>query len=889
MSHKQIAEFQIRSFYPNYFSLRQIIHDADNRRPETEGATFPKSELQYRYQDKSDFSTIPLNELEVLILNQPDRSKAKHFLNLLIASANHDSSARKEKEKHTRQYLEELKSKMEKLDFVENKTVVPASTTNLYDDLLLSQKGKALLDLYQEGYPVPDFCILTSSSYPLNERERVDCLLDAISNLEKMTGETLGDPERALIFAMRSATPHYIPGVMPTYLNVGVTKMTYRFLKKQYGPKVAGKIYLNNLQNLYHILAPDHDFFRGKKGDKPVAGEEMEDRINYLFNRIQAMDERILYDARYQAIMFMKTSHSFFKRNQDLIYTFQRGHATSPALILQKMVWTIRNHDSYPGVLYSRHPRTGLGMQIESVREIFGEDIMTGTVHADQREYFHRDEIKEEFPAVYHFTPILPRLEEKLKSPATIEFAVESFDGISFFAVLQLNMSELTGRSTLLTAIDLYQKKILSKKRVIQLIRPYHLRQIFSERIDDASLKSLTLFGTGVSVLPRSAISARLYFSMAKALEAKKKGERVCLCQENFIPSETIFMGELDVIMSMNPLAIHVVTACLGYGIPAFIDLKNHRMELAENAIRNDSGMIMQEGDWITVSSKNRSIFIGKAFFKPARFQKYLEGKSFEMDAKEEKVFINMARAYKAYQEILSTLKTEEAMTLPDLVKLIRNDYDQQPQKAAEFVNGWFDAHPEYYYTEILKSGLGSHLDQHKIYSLLTTDRKILFFKNMIQKCLQEKLSGFTAGAFMLGRFLCQVHPISFWKAFDPAGIAFLLNEYILFEKYMQVLYEFGERHLNRTKNKILTDDLKTVTLASMDIDYFLTLKLGCPNWQEIENRLSPSYDQETQLLVSFLKQPYGQLYHYHLPWSLEKVRTVCEGEDVVVPDPKSV
>jgi hypothetical protein len=704
-----------------------------------------------------------------------------------------------------------------------------------------------------------------------------------------MTGEKLGDPDQALIFAMRSATPYYIPGLMPTYLNVGVTKLCIRSLELRYGRSVANKIYLNNLQSICQILDPHQEFFRSMKRDCAPFSEDIEEHIGYLFKKIETIDDRILYDAQYQALMFMRVAHSFFTRNQDIIYTFQRGHATFPALILQKMVWTVRNHDSYPGVLYSRHPRTGLGMQIESVREIFGEEIMTGTVHAEQREYFDRNEIKEEFPAIFHFTPMLPKLEVKLKSPATIEFAVESFEGISFFAILQLNMSELTGRSTLLTAIDLYQRKIILKKRVIQLIRPYHLRQIFSERIDDLSLKSLTLFGYGVSVLPRSAVSAKIYFSMAKALEAKKKGEKVCLCQENFIPSETIFMGELDAILSMNPLAIHVVTACLGYGIPAFINLKNHHMDLAENALINDTGMIIHEGSWITVSSKHHCIYIGKATYKPARFQKYLEGRSLEMEPKEEKVFINMAKAYHAYREILNTLKTEEAMSLPDLVKLIRNDYDQEPEKAKEFVNGWFDAHMDYYYTEILKSGLGSHMDQHKIYSLLTVDRKILFFKSMTLKCQKEKLSGFSAGAFMLGRFLCQLHPRSFWRAFESTGIVFMLNEYILFEKYMQVLSEFGERHLSRTKNRILTDDLRTITLSAMDPESFITLKLCAPDWNELEARIQPEFDKDILHLIRLLKQPYGTLFNYDLPWSFEKIKVICASEKTEVPSPQTI
>ncbi len=881
-------EYRLRAYYPNQFFIRQVLSHPFERNPSPDVSGFLMPELEYLASDQS-FKQVALTNIDRFILCQNDRQKAIQYMDLLIAATKNDDVKTEKKSAIAQEYLRALEEGFGHVTFVENESVVPSITTNPYDELILSQKGKVLLDLYQEGYPVPDFCVLTSHSYQLDARERETCLSDAISNLEKMTGEKLGDPDNALVFAMRSATPYYIPGLMPTYLNVGVTKLSYRSLENRYGKQTSDKIYLNNLQSICQVLRPGEEFFRAEKADCTPSTEDISERISNLTSRIMKVDERALYDARYQVNLFMNFSHGFFTRNQDLIYTFQRGHATYPSLILQKMVWTVRNRDSYPGVLYSRHPRTGLGMQIESVREIFGEEIMTGTVHAEQREYFDREEIKEEFPAISYFSPMLPRLEEKLKSPATIEFAVESFENTSLFAILQLNMSELTGRSTLLTAIDLYQKKIISRKRVFQLIRPYHLRQIFSERIDDASLKSLTLFGMGVSVLPRSAVSAKLYFSMAKALDAKKKGEKVCLCKENFIPSETIFMGELDAVMSMNPLAIHIVTACLGYGIPAFINLRNHQMRLEEYAIVNQEGKSLGEGEWITLSSKHHCIYIGKATYKPARFQKYLEGKPLEMEAKEEKVFINMAKAYHAYQEILNTLKTEEAMTLPDLIKLIRNDLDQQPQKAIGFVNGWFDAHHDYYYSEILKSGLGSHLDQNKIYSFLTTDRRIIFFKNIIRICLREKQSGFSAGAFMLGRFLCQPHPVQFWKAFGTAEIVFLLNEHILFEKYMQVLSELGERHINRTKNKILTDDLNTIKLPTMDTALFLTLKLSGPDWKRIEDDIRPDQDKDTRYLIRLLKRPYGALYHYDQPWSMEKIRLICEAENINIPDDQSV
>ncbi|HTX88058.1 MAG TPA: hypothetical protein VMC08_03645, partial [Bacteroidales bacterium] len=221
--------------------------------------------------------------------------------------------------------------------------------------------------------------------------------------------------------------------------------------------------------------------------------------------------------------------------------------------------------------------------------------------------------------------------------------------------------------------------------------------------------------------------------------------------------------------------------------------------------------------------------------------------------------------------------------------KLIRNDYDQLPEKAREYVNGWFDAHAYYYFSEILKSGLGSHNDQHKIYSLLTTDRKITFFKNIVRICHKSKIKGFNAGAFMLGRFLCQPHPVSFWKAFEPAEIVFLLNEHILFEKYMQVLSEFGERHLSRTRNKILTDDLGDVSLAALSPETFMTLKLCGKDWKEIEKHLGTAQERETLTLAEILQKPFGFFYHYDKPWSVEKLKVICAEEKIPVPAEESI
>ncbi len=83
-----------------------------------------------------------------------------------------------------------------------------------------------LLDLTRNCYPVPDFVILTAKSF--NNPEGLPELLEkAIKNLEIMTNCRLGDVRNPLVFAIRCAMPQYIPGLMPTLLNIGVTRESY--------------------------------------------------------------------------------------------------------------------------------------------------------------------------------------------------------------------------------------------------------------------------------------------------------------------------------------------------------------------------------------------------------------------------------------------------------------------------------------------------------------------------------------------------------------------------------------------------------------------------------------------------------------------------------------
>ena len=876
----RVTSLRIRASYPNFFMVnlyaregREIFnHDSEDPLNQLEGNK--PGTVIYRLEGDGPTTTreFPPRWYDMYCMLKQSEEERRHYLELLLQEQQEGypgdelESLRKEFHRTCCQYAEE--NRLE-----DNDCLITTLSQGSFTDEGISYKGRMLMDLTRNCYPVPDFCILTSKSF--NQPEQLPDLLEtAIGNLEIMTNCRLGAEHNPLVFAIRCAMPQYIPGLMPTLLNIGVTRTAYEALREMYADAMANRVYLSTLHSISEMLAIEH---RYNRSDISLSDKEQEARIAELEHRIGAIDARLLTDAHYQALQMVLHVRRFYQDNSDLILTFMQGKQAFPSLILQRMVWTIGNNESYPGVLYSRHSRTGVGKQVESYRNIFGEEIMTGDVTTEDLAYRDRAEIRRQFPAVYHFDPLLKKLEGRYKTPVTIEFAVETRPHqLSLFSVLQLNASEMTGRAALVSSINLRNEGIIDDANVMDLIKPYHLRQIVSASIDDRSLSKLQFFGHGLSVLPRTAISARLCLSVAKAREWKSKGQNVCLCQEHFVPEDTITLNEVDAILSMMPAAIHVVTACRGYGIPAFMDLQSYGIRIEGSSIVNADGLAINEGDLLTVSSRRQSIFRGQADFRPARFIKYLQGGSVELTEDEQEFFDEMKQAYTQYQDIVNSQQALYITDLGKLARLVRLDLQDNPKKAAGIVNSWYESRPDDYVDGVLQSRMGDHNDQSRLFNLLDTSHKIHFFQRISAVCMQRGISGLTAGSFMIGRFIAHPLPVHMWDSLSDTVVAFLLNEYVLYEKYQQVLQEVGEIKLARAHSRIETEGIDNMVLRNFDLTNFIPLLHSNHQWNLVSAALETiDHQDNTHLLVEMLSKPLDQLFDLSTPWKRAQVEAV--------------
>ena len=801
-------------------------------------------------------ATIFVRDYDVRFLDRVAPAAALDHLDLIHRARRGDTGAAAELRKRTAETKAKISARFAGRPLVENRAVIPYTTSEIFTETEISHKGGILLDLSRRGFATADFSLLSASAFKLPASELEQCARDAVRNLEILSGRNLGDPANPLLMAMRSALPEYIPGFMPTYLNVGLTPDVLPGLPSRYGEEAAARIRLNNRKTILEAL--DSGAFRAVERDiRPTLDHGTTVSLTLRVEELIARRNPVLLtDATAQVLFFLDRAYRYYETHLDVLRNFAQREVLYPAVIIQRMVCSVIDRESYAGVLYSRHPRLGQGVFFQFGRTIFGEDLMTGRVVPEERYFCSPTEAKTEFPAVYHFWDRLGQLEDIFRGPVMVEFT-----GVhGTFTILQVNAAELSGGGMLTAVMDMHRAGRIPAGRVRELIKPYHVRQIESDAIDPRSLHALTPFGRGVAVLPRSAVSGRVYFSAKRAERAREErpGENGILVKERFTPQDAIDMQKVGGICSLSPAAIHVVTTAQNLGIPALLDLEECGVQLDSEGGRlvNREGKTIGEGDWATISSRLKTLFIGKAGYAPARLLRFMNGERVDLTPQEKPRFERLAEYYRAYRRILEDVEATAFGSLEDLGHAIRyGELRDDSVKAGEYVNRAFEFNPDGFIRRFLEATLGTHLINRTAFDHLTAERKVRLFRGVVERSLTHGLSGYEAGAFLVG---CLLEPKSsplFWARFTPSEVAFLVNEWVLYQKYLQVLDDIGERKVSRVKEFLLSRGLKKVPFFRAGAADFLSLCSSGVDLDKVRAALPADSDPQTAALIDHLRE----------------------------------
>jgi pyruvate,orthophosphate dikinase len=846
---------QVRS---EYTSARLIAENLDHRFAGTRFARHPgylPAEIDYVTGEGAPL-TVRVRDYDVRHLDRVPAAQALEHLELIHRARLGSAEARAELGTRTRDSRLKISSRFAGADPRDNEYVIPYTTPGSYSEAWISQKGAILLDLSRRGMATADFSLLASGAYLLPSAEREQCARDAIRDLEVLSGRKLDDPDNPLLVAMRSAMPEYIPGFMPTYLNVGVTPRVIEGLPRRYGRAAAARIRLNNRKTLLEALDPE-----AARAIESVVHPRLTLRENLEIaarceGLIAARAPRLLESAFDQVLFFLDQAYAYYRTHLDALRNFMARETHYPAVIFQRMVCSAIDRQSYAGVLYSRHPRLGTGVFLQFGRAIFGEDLMTGRLRPEERHFRGREEARREFPAVYHFWPRLGQLEEIYRAPVMVEFT-----GVhGTFTVLQVNPGEMSGTGMVSAVIDMHRAGKIPEARVRELIKPYHVRQIESDAIDPKSLHDLAPFCRGLSVLPRSAVSGRLYFSLENAPKRSggERGANVVLAKERFTPTDAVELQRVSGICSLSPAAIHVVTAAQNLGIPALLNLEESgtRLDRGRRLLVNRDGRTLAEGDWVTISSRMRTLFVGKAVYAPARLLRFMAGEKIELTLAERERFAALADTYREYRRILESVDASQFESLQDIGHSIRYGRLQRDPQCPVYVNRSFDLNRPKIVVRLLDSTLGMHLIAISAFELLTPDRRARLLKDAAALLLEKEISGYQAGAFVIGSLVKPGSPAAFWEGFAPAEIAVLINEWVLHQKYLDLIEELEERKISEAKDQILTGGLGRIRVHPGFVAEFTPLKLSRVDLGEVRAALPSWSDPQTREVLDVLRRP---------------------------------
>ncbi len=886
LSDATVAE--VAEVRAEYASARVIGLNLEHRRVGTRLARHPgyvPPEIDYR-TSAGEFRTIRVRDVDVRFLDRVPPEAAAEYVGLIHRARCKDSGAAARLEERSEDTRRRIAARFAVGNLVEDEFVVPYTSTAELREEQVSHKGSILLDLSRRGFATADFCLLSAAAYRLPSAERERRLDDAIRNLEILSGRRLGDPANPLLVAVRSALPEFVPGFMPTYLNVGLTPDLLSGLPARYGESAAALIRLNNRKTLLEAL--DADAFRAfdpqlRPGLDLDACDALSSRME---EAIASIAPRLLWDARAQVSFFVSRAYRYFADHTGVLRNFMHRETHYPAVILQRMVCSVIDERSYAGVLYSRHPHLGRGAFLQFGRRIFGEDLMTGRLPAEERHFEARDAARADFPAVYHFWERLAGLETIFRGPVMVEFT-----GVhGTFTILQVNAAELSGAGMLTAVMDMYRSGGLPADRVRDLIRPYHIRQIESDAIDPRSLHGLKTFARGVAVLPRSAVTGRLIFSVDRA--ADPTNAHPVLVKERFVPQDSIEMQQVGGICSLSPAAIHVVTTAQNLGIPALLNLEEGgvRIDPSNRRMINRAGCELKEGDWVTISSRFRTLYEGRAMFAPARLLRFMDGEDVPLAPEERPRFERLAEDYREFRSILESVDAAEFSSLQDLGHAIRyGELRDDAGRAAEFVNRAFDLRSDSLVRRLFDSTLGMHLINRTAFDRLTPERRLRLLRAAGRVARERGVSGYQAGAFVIGSFVDPEWPASFWAAFEPGDVAWLIDEWVLHQKYLYVLDEVGEARLSRAKNAILSRGLSSLPIPERAAAEFLALKLSGVRLDEVRAAVPDSADPQTGELIDLLRRPYGELIDFSSPSDRARLDRLCGEAGRPLPGPGDV
>ncbi len=351
--------------------------------------------------------------------------------------------------------------------------------------IYLGNKGLSLVRLKNLGMPVPPGFIITTEAfrcreiidnYPPAKQNFREQLEKHIADLEKVTGRTFGNSKNPLLFSIRSGSSISQPGMMDTFLNVGMNEEIAAGIAERTGNAwFAWDSYRRFLQCYGMAFGLERDDFDAIIGEmkrragigfkREFAGIQMRKVAMTYKSMIKNSGIDVIDDPFEQLYVTIKKVFDSWESSKARAYRKIIGISDDwgTAATVQEMVYGNISRQSGAGVIFTHNPRwseDSLRLWGDFTIGNQGEDVASGLVNTLPISIIQQDvEMREtDITLETHFPGIYNALKEwanelihmKGWSPQEMEFTFES-PGMEDLYLLQCRDMAIRERKKVLT------------------------------------------------------------------------------------------------------------------------------------------------------------------------------------------------------------------------------------------------------------------------------------------------------------------------------------------------------------------------------------------------------------------------------------------------------
>ncbi len=492
---------------------------------------------------------------------------------------------------------------------------------------LLGGKGANLCEMTQLGLPVPPGFVITTEAclaYLGKQKkglgpELTQQIRSSMAQLEKETGKGFGDPKDPLLVSVRSGAALSMPGMMDTILNLGLNRDTIEGLICLTGDE---RFVYDLYRRLIHLFASialgvDEEGFvqifekikaeNGAKRDIDLDGGALREACDRFLDLVKKETERgfpedpyVQLDLAVEAVFKSWMGKRAVDYRKEFNITPDMANGT--AVNICTMVYGNMGNDSATGVAFTRDPGTGENRFFgEYMLNAQGEDVVAGI-----RTPKPIRELRKDMPEIYRELEYLRHtLEDYYQEVQDLEFTVER----GKLYCLQTRNAKMNASALIKTSIDMVNEGLISEEEAILRVQPEMLEQLLHPQLDPEA--KAQVLARGLAASPGAA-SGKIVFDADRAESKAKLGEKVILLREETKPEDIHgFFAAQGILTSRGGKTSHAAVVARSVGKPCVsgcedIVIDHHAREATV------SGVVLKEGDMITIDGSNGNVYQGK-------------------------------------------------------------------------------------------------------------------------------------------------------------------------------------------------------------------------------------------------------------------------------------